>query len=63
MTACSFKKLVRLLDKQLTLDEKLEVLDHLESCRICRDAVYQISRDRDEAFFIHRPYNVEKNVA
>ena len=63
MTACSFKKLVQLLDKQLTLDEKLEVLDHLQSCTICRDAVYQISRDRDEAFFVRRPYNVEKNVA
>ena len=63
MNACSFKKLVQLLDKQLNLDEELEVLDHLESCTICRDAVYQISRDRDEAFFVRRPYNVEKHVA
>ena len=63
MSACSFQKLVQLLDKQLELDEKLEVLDHLHSCTICRDAVYQISRDRDESLFIHRPYNVEKHVA
>ncbi len=63
MSACSFKKLVLLLDKKLTLDERLEVLNHLDSCRICRDAVYQISHDRDEALFIHRPYNVEKVVA
>jgi len=63
MIACSFKRLVLLLDKKLNLDDKLEVLSHLDSCRICRDAVYQISRDRDEAFFIHRPYNVDKNVA
>ena len=63
MTACSFIKLVQLLDKQLNLNERLDVLDHLDSCRVCRDAVYQISRDRDEAFFIHRPYNVEKHVA
>jgi hypothetical protein len=63
MNTCSFKKLVQLLDKQLDLDEKLEVLAHLESCGICRDAVYQISRDRDESLFVHRPYNVEKNVA
>jgi hypothetical protein len=60
MSVCSFKKLVLLLDKKLDLDEKLDVLDHLASCTICRDAIYQISRDRDEAFFIHRPYNVEK---
>ena len=63
MNACSFQKLVQLLDKQLELDEKLEVLEHLHSCRICRDAVYQISRDRDDALFVRRPYNVEKHVA
>jgi hypothetical protein len=63
MSGCSFTKLVQLLDKQLDLDEKLEVLDHLESCGICRDAVYQISHDRDESFFIRKPYNVEKNIA
>jgi hypothetical protein len=63
MSACSFKKLVQLLDKQLEIDEKLEVLAHLESCGICRDAVYQISHDRDEKLFIHKPYNVEKHIA
>jgi hypothetical protein len=63
MSTCSFKKLVQLLDKQLNLDEKLDVLSHLESCKICRDAVYQIARDRDEAFFVQRPYKIEKVVA
>jgi hypothetical protein len=63
MSACSFQKLVQLLDKKLDLDKKLEVLDHLHSCKICRDAVYQISRDRDDSFFVRRPYNVEKNIA
>jgi anti-sigma factor RsiW len=63
MNACSFQKLVQLLDDKLDLDEKLEVLDHIQSCQICRDAVYQISRDRDDSFFVRRPYNVEKHVA
>ncbi len=63
MNTCSFQQLVRLLDKQLTLDEKLEVLTHLESCPICRDTVYQLARDRDEGFFIRRPYNIRKHVA
>jgi len=63
MSTCSFKRLVKLLDKKLALDEKLEVLDHLKTCAICRDAVYQISRDRDEDLFVHRPYSVEKHVA
>jgi len=63
MNACSFKKLVQLLDKQLSLDEQLEVQDHLDTCAICRDAVYQISHDRDEAYFIHRPYKIDKIVA
>jgi len=63
MDTCSFHKLVQLLDKRLGLDEKLEVLTHLESCTICRDSVYQIARDRDEALFIRRPYKIKRNVA
>jgi anti-sigma factor RsiW len=63
MNACSFKRLVQLLDKQLSIDERLEVLNHLDTCPICRDAVYQISHDRDEAYFIYRPYKIEKIVA
>jgi hypothetical protein len=63
MTACSFQNLVLLLDKKLGLDKKLEVLGHLDTCRICRDAVYQISHDRDEALFVHRPCKAEKIVA
>ncbi len=60
--SCSFERLLQLLDKELNPDDMLEVLNHLDTCSICRDAIYQISRDRDEAFFIHRPY-IEKSVA
>lgn len=63
MNTCSFQKLVQLLDKQLKLDEKLEVLEHLESCHICRDTVYQLSRDRDEKYFVRRPFHIKLNVA
>ena len=55
MDTCCFQKLVQLLDKQLELDEKLEVLEHLENCVICRDTFYQLVRDRDESLFVHRP--------
>jgi hypothetical protein len=61
-TACSFDKLVHLVDKQISLDNKLELFSHLDSCSICRDAVYQISRDRDASLFVHRKYNVKKHV-
>ncbi len=63
MKGCSFKKLVQLLNKKLALDEELDILDHLQTCSICRDAVYQISHDRDAAFFVYRPYQVEEIVA
>jgi anti-sigma factor RsiW len=56
MESCDFELLVRLLDDDLDLDSKLEVLSHLDQCTTCRDAVYQISRDRDGGFFIYRPY-------
>ncbi len=51
MINCSFHDLVFLLDRKLDLDKQLEVLEHLDRCSICRDAVYQITRDRDEALF------------
>ena len=42
MASCSFEKLVQYLDKQLNLDEQLEVLEHLDFCETCREAIYQI---------------------
>jgi predicted anti-sigma-YlaC factor YlaD len=54
---------VLLLEDKLELDDKLEVLEHLDRCPICRDAVYQIARDRDEALFIPQPPRAEKIVA
>jgi hypothetical protein len=45
--SCNFEKLVQLLDKQLDLDEKLDILYHIEHCEICHEAIYLIARDRD----------------
>ncbi len=51
MSACSFNRLLRLVNRELDLDGQLEVYRHLDRCDICRDTVCQLSRDRDEAFF------------
>jgi uncharacterized protein YuzB (UPF0349 family) len=63
MKTCNFEKLVLFLDKRLDVDEKLDVLDHLDHCEICRDAIYHISRDRDANLFIYRPEKPEKILA
>ena len=60
---CSFDRLVQYLDKQLNLDEQLEVLEHLDFCETCREAIYQISRDRDVKLFISRPYKEDEILA
>ncbi|HYK90842.1 MAG TPA: hypothetical protein VE398_18860 [Acidobacteriota bacterium] len=52
---CSLEKLVLLLDRKLNLDTRLGVYDHLDRCWRCKEAVYRIARDRDQAYFIHRP--------
>ena len=62
MGTCSFDRLLQFANKQLDLDERLEVYDHLDRCDICRDAVYQLSRDQDEAFFIYRAHGVNPSV-
>jgi anti-sigma factor RsiW len=53
---------LQFVDKELDLDGRLEVYDHLDRCDICRDAVYEVSRDRDEAFFIYRMYRAEPSI-
>jgi len=53
---CDFEMLVHYLDKELDLDEQLDVLGHVDECETCRDAVFHISRDRDAKFFVFRPY-------
>jgi hypothetical protein len=53
MTQCSFEKLLKLLDKELDLDNELDILDHLDRCENCREAVFHLSRDRDGDLFIY----------
>jgi hypothetical protein len=60
MKDCNFDKLLQLLDKKLDLDSSLELYDHLDWCETCRDAIYQLTRDRDRTFLVYRKYNVEK---
>ena len=62
MKGCSFEKLVQLLDRQLNLNAKLEVLDHLDRCDNCREAVYLIAHDRDRDFFIYPPHKRGKKA-
>jgi hypothetical protein len=62
MSKCSFDRLIQFANKKLDLDGQLEVFDHLDQCDICRDAIYQLSRDRDEAFFIHRANRMKPSV-
>ena len=60
MKGCSFEKLVQLLDKKLDLNGKIELFDHLDRCDNCREAVYQIARDRDRDFFTSPPCKPNK---
>jgi hypothetical protein len=59
MTRCDFDKMVRYLDKQLNIDEKLELFDHLDHCDVCREAIYLLARDRDAALFVYSPGKVD----
>ena len=59
MSACNFEYLLQFVNKQLDLDKQLEVYDHLDRCDICRDAVYQISRDLDRVLLIYCAHGVK----
>ena len=62
MTQCSFEKLIKLLDKELDLDGQLDILDHLDRCENCREAVFHISRDRDGDLFIYPSRDYQLSV-
>ncbi len=62
MTQCDFDRLVQYLDKQLSIDQQLELFDHLDRCEVCREAIYLLSRDRDADYFITRPYKVDADA-
>ena len=48
---CDFDRLRVLLDKELQLDEALELFDHLDNCDVCFEEVYRIYKERDSKFF------------
>ncbi len=63
MTACSTDNLILLLEKRLDLNGRLEVFDHLDMCKACRDTIYHLSRKRDVRLFVYKPYIAEGDVA
>ena len=62
MSACNFEYLLEFVNDQLDPDKQLEVYGHLYRCDICRDAVYQISRDLNRALFIYCARCAKKSV-
>lgn len=62
MGACNFEYLLQFVKKQLDLDKQLEVYEHLDRCTICRDAVYQLSRDLAEVLFIYCIHDIKHYV-
>jgi predicted anti-sigma-YlaC factor YlaD len=53
MRACNFECLLQFVNNELDLDKQLDIYDHLDRCDICRDAIFQISRDLDKLLFFY----------
>jgi hypothetical protein len=62
MSACNFEYLLQFVSNQLDLDGQIDVFDHLGRCNICREAVYQLSRELDAASLVYRAQGA-KNLA
>jgi hypothetical protein len=62
MSACNFEYLLRFVNDQLDLDGQLEVYDHLDRCNICREAVYQLSRDLDGVPSTYRAHSAKHHA-
>ncbi len=51
---CNFEKLCLFLDKQLSISQQLEILDHLDKCDICLETAHQLEQDRDAELYVRR---------
>jgi hypothetical protein len=49
---CDFEKLLLCLNKELDVDKQLEVIEHIDNCLVCREALFMMARDRDADLFI-----------
>jgi hypothetical protein len=58
---CNFDKLWRFLNKDLEPAGRAEVISHMEKCEICREAVYNLARDRAAEYFLH--YELKSRLA
>jgi hypothetical protein len=58
---CNFEKLWLYLNNELDLDTQSEVLAHLDHCRVCLEALYQMARDLDMDLFV--PYELKDKLA
>jgi hypothetical protein len=56
---CSAAKLREYLEKKMSLDEELEVVNHLGDCKVCQEVFFFISRDRDADLFVRYPQKAE----
>ncbi len=53
---CNQEKLTALLDSKLELDERLELLYHLDICQNCFMLLYDLRKARDEKFFRRKKF-------
>ena len=47
------RSLVRKKRRGMHINIILEIFGHLDECIICREAIYQVSRDQDSQLFIY----------
>lgn len=60
---CNYNKLAKFIEGHLDLNDKLEILFHLENCTACFDEVYKLRKMQDEKYFVKKKFNLEKMVS
>lgn len=54
---CNYNRLVKFLEKKLDIDQRLEILSHLETCSDCFDELYKLRRMKDSKHFIYKAFD------
>ncbi len=59
---CNYNRLVKFLEKKLDIDQRLEILSHLETCGNCFDELYKLRRMKDNKHFIYKSFDEAESL-
>jgi hypothetical protein len=59
---CNFKTITKFIENKLDLNDKLDLLLHLDDCILCFNEIYRLKKAQDERFFRYQVSESDSNT-